>query len=240
MVYPKIVIMDLGNTIIDNIEIDFEKGSKYIYDTYCLPTSPWNILLEDIHSIFKNGYQKRNHDDFELHFHNYLRYIDSTIGFSKDVAYDKLEKEFIDHAFQKKIVEGVIPFLEEMKVHQVDIYILSNSSFSTKALWYELEKFQVSSYIKEVFSSADYILRKPNLLFFNVIVKKLKRLYPNTKTSEIWYIGNDYYFDVKGAYQAGLKSIWLNRKDEPNFENIPCLNISSYYQLIEELKKVSL
>ena len=233
---PKIIVMDLGSTIIDNYNISFVDGFKYIYDNYCLHNVSFESFHDDMNSIYINAFENRDNDDFEINFQNYLRYMDQVVGFKEDVSFDILEKEFIDHAFTSSLVDGVKEFLDFTAKLNIDIYILSNSCLTGKALKYELSRFGLDSYFKEVYSSADYLMRKPNTLFFNVITKYLKRKYKDLNLSEVWYIGNDYKYDVLGSYKAGLKSVWLNRNNETNIEKFPCIDATGYEFLINLLR----
>ena len=45
---PKVVVMDLGDTIINIKELDFYKGFRYIYDNYCKHDVSYKDLLEDL------------------------------------------------------------------------------------------------------------------------------------------------------------------------------------------------
>lgn len=234
---PKIIVMDLGGTIIDNYSIDFTEGFKYLYDNYFNHDVPFESLKEDIDDIYNRCYQKRNNDDFEINFHNYLRYVERTIGFNSNISLDKLEREFIDHAFKSTIVEGVDKFLKYIKSLGIDIYILSNSCFTKQALIYELSNVGLLDYFKDVFSSADYLMRKPNNLFFNIITKYFKRINRDINLNDIWYIGNEYKFDVFGSINAGLSSVWLNRLDEENTNNYDCLVVHSYAELVDYLRR---
>lgn len=236
---PLVIVMDLGNTILDHYEIDFYKGFLYIYDTYCLHDVSFDSLKKDIEIIYNEAYKKRDNDDFEVNFHNYLRYISKTVVFKENVDFYKLEQVFLKHAFKSSIVDGVKEFLEYVKKLNIDIYILSNSCFSSEGLKYELRNFGLLDYFKDVISSSEYILRKPNRLFFNVICKHLSNNYKNIDLKKVWYIGNDYNYDVVGAYNAGLKAVWLNRLNLPNIDQLPIMDVPSYYFLVDYLRRIN-
>ena len=79
-------------------------------------------------------------------------------------------------------------------------------------------------------------MRKPSEIFYRLIIKIIKRKYPNISLNDIWYIGNDYRCDVSGASSAGLTSVWLNRLNQKNFNNLNIIEVNSYFELIERLK----
>lgn len=234
MSLPKIVIMDLGNTIINNYRIDFARGLEYLYEHYSCQRIPLSEVLND-GMIIKAGYDNRHLNDLEINFHNYLRYLDQVVGFVEGTAYEQLEIEFINVAFEEALIDGVKDFLEYLKKHQIPVYVLSNSTFTKTGLLAELAKFDVLDYFQDVYSSADYLFRKPHPIFFKMLTKNIQEKY-QVKLSDLWYVGNDYYFDVQGSQNAGLKSVWLNVDAAPNSLNIPCIDVQNYQELIELLK----
>ncbi len=233
---PKIIVMDLGGTVIDNYDIRFYDGFKYIYDKYFLHDVSFKKVKKILDEIYSNVSKKRDKDDFEINFHNYLRYMIRLIGLKEEVSLEQIENDFIDHASTTKEVDGVKEFLDYATNLGIEIYILSNSMFTSNCLRYELEEVGLLHYFKDIYSSSEYLLRKPSNIFFNVITKYYPRVDKNINIQDIWYIGNDYKYDVYGSSKAGLKSIWLNREGEENTENYPCIEVHNYQELIEYLR----
>lgn len=233
---PKIVVMDMGGTLLDSKNVNFELGVRYLYDHYCHHNISYEELLEEYKLVCATCFKKRDHEDFELSFHHILNYIDKIIGFKNQVDYYQLEREFVDVTMPRKLVDDVEIFLREMKKQDIPVYVLSNSCFSSQELKHELEEFKVLEYFKDVFSSGDYIMRKPSIVFYHLITMMIKRNYPNVSLSDVWYIGNDYRCDIIGSSKAGLTSVWLNRLGQDNFENLDIINVSDYQELIKRME----
>lgn len=233
---PKIVVMDLGDTIIDIKELDFYKGFKHIYDNYCNHDVSYDELLEDLIYMQKVAFPARNNDDMEISFINYLRYIGQIVGYERNDDLYKLEEEFIRVAFNAPLMTNVLELLELLKELNIDIYVLSNSTFSTNGLKSQLKDLGILHYFKDVYSSCDYLLRKPNKMYFNVVKKPLLKRYNNVSSLDIWYIGNDYHFDVCGSINSGLTSVWYNAKKESNTKNLRCIDVSSYLELCDYIR----
>lgn len=236
---PKVVVMDLGGTILKNLSISFDSGLTYLYKHYCIHEMPLETLLKDNQLIWDCCYNKRDNDDFEINFHNYLNYIDKTIGFREKYDYYELEKNFIDQACIDEKIDNVENLLKIFKESSIDVYVLSNSCFSSYALSYQLEKQDLKKYIKGVFSSADYLMRKPNKLFFNVAFNYIKRQFKDLYSKDIWYIGNEYRYDMEGANLFNVTTIWLNENHQKPASNkkIVDLEIDNYQKLISYLLK---
>ena len=232
---PKIIVMDMGGTLLDSNDVNFELGVKYIYDNYCIHDTSYDALLEDYKLICESGFKKRDNDNFELNFHNALNYVDKVIGFNAEVDYYQIEKEFVDVTMPRILVDGVDLFLETTKKLQIPVYVLSNSCFSSEELKHELKEFKIENYFKDVLSSGDYLMRKPSEIFYRLIIKTIKRKYPDISLNDIWYIGNDYRCDVVGASSSGLTSVWLNRLNQKNINNLNIIEVNSYSALIKRL-----
>ena len=52
--------------------------------------------------------------------------------------------------------------------------------------------------------------------FFEMVVGEILERYPNCTREDIFFIGDTYKTDIVGAHNAGLKAIWINRKNEPD------------------------
>lgn len=233
---PKVVVMDLGDTIIDIKQLDFYRGFKYIYDHYCKHDISYEELLKDLDYIQKVAFPSRNNDDIEISFINYLRYIGQVVGYLEDYDLYKLEEEYIRVAFDCTLFDHLVAFLQLLKDKNIDVYVLSNSTFSTNGLKSQLNDFGLLGYFKDVYSSCDYILRKPNPMYFNVIKKPLMKQYSITNSNDIWYIGNDYHFDVKGSVRSGLTSVWFNVGHQTNVDSVKCIEVDSYSSLIRMIE----
>lgn len=237
MKHPKVIVMDLGGTIIDTVKVDFEKGLKTLYDKYTLKQVSYEEVLNQFNLIINESFKKRSNDDFEINFKNCLNYIDKVVGLIDNVDYEKLEYEFVDISMKRQLVDDVLLFLENVKRKNIPLFILSNSCFSTNELKHELCKFKINDYFVEVFSSADYLMRKPNKIIFDLVINYLKRNKYIKNPSEVWYIGNDYNIDMVGSNNASITGVWLNRLQNKNRENLNIISVNSYKTLIKILEE---
>ncbi|MEX0648703.1 MAG: HAD family hydrolase [Balneolaceae bacterium] len=88
-------------------------------------------------------------------------------------------------------------------------------------------------------------IKKPGLAFYKSFLKKLHRVDPSIKPTEVLYIGNDMLKDVFPAVSTGFKTALFAgdkrslkwRKDDPRCVNLePDLVITSFSQLIKCIK----
>ena len=76
-------------------------------------------------------------------------------------------------------------------------------------------------------SGCNYIFRKPNKRIFDLALEKAE-LQPD----EVWYIGDQYECDVKGALYAGLLPIWyIGAIDLPYTEDTNILTVKTWNEI---------
>ena len=79
-------------------------------------------------------------------------------------------------------------------------------------------------------------MRKPNKMYFNIVKAPLLKTYMSINSTDIWYIGNDYHFDVHGSNISGLTPVWINRHNDDNPLDINCINVSNYIELCDYIR----
>ncbi len=101
-----------------------------------------------------------------------------------------------------------------------------------------IEKTGVDQWFEFSVSAADVGQLKPHPEFFEVVLAKA-----GVTTDEILHIGDDQHHDIFGACQDGIRSVWLNRSNQPwlHAECEADVHISSLAELprvVEELGKL--
>jgi putative hydrolase of the HAD superfamily len=87
-------------------------------------------------------------------------------------------------------------------------------------------------YFSYIITSADYGIRKPHPLIFDMAVKKMQ-----LPKSDIWYVGDSIETDILGAINANLKTIWYNQLNvRPDIE-LKQIEIKELSQIESIIKK---
>ena len=73
-----------------------------------------------------------------------------------------------------------------------------------------IEKTGVAHWFEFSVSAAEVGHQKPHPLFFETMLNRA-----GLAASEVIHIGDDPYRDIQGAFDAGIRSIWLNRAGLP-------------------------
>jgi len=90
------------------------------------------------------------------------------------------------------------------------IYVASNSD--TKPLLEDFEKYSLP--VDKILTSEMLKMYKPHKKFFTEMLKKLK-----TRKDEILYVGDAIANDVIGPHRIGVRTVWINRKNQKRKQN---------------------
>ncbi len=76
-------------------------------------------------------------------------------------------------------------------------------------------------------------LRKPNKRIFDLALEKAE-----LKPSQVWYIGDQYECDIKGASNAGLFPVWYTGAiDTASPEDETILTVTSWKKLMKLMEE---
>ncbi len=130
------------------------------------------------------------------------------LGFNARYLMDVLEV-IAEERVQIGLIDGVRSLLEELHVLRMPMGVVSNSSFAGLVLERELERQEIRRFFRFVISSADYGLRKPDPLIFEVAVRRL-----GLEAAQVWFAGDNVGYDIVGAHEAGIFPVAFNPRKE--------------------------
>ena len=122
-------------------------------------------------------------------------------------------RKCVPDEYDNKLID-TLEYLRE----KYDLVVLTN--WFTVQQVKRLKNFGILKYFTKVYGT-DNILNKPNKEAFLEACKPYKK-------EECIFIGDSYEVDIKGAINAGLKAIHLNKRKN---NNEICINIDSLYEL---------
>ena len=86
-----------------------------------------------------------------------------------------------------------------------------------------------NNHFEFIIPTSDYLFRKPNKRIFDFALQRAE-----LKPEDVWYIGDQYEADVKGALGAGLMPVWYQGAiDLPFTADESVLTVQSWAQLCE-------
>jgi len=141
-----------------------------------------------------------------------LRIVSDAFGLRPRISPMESEWVFWQASLQVSLVDGVCDLLRDVEALGMPMGVVSNSSFAGRTLERELEIQGIRGYFRFVISSADYGVRKPDPLIFEVALRRL-----GMDSQRVWFAGDNVGYDVIGARQAGIFPVAFNpRKEIPD------------------------
>ena len=110
-----------------------------------------------------------------------------------------------------KLYDGVHELFEAIRSHGGKIYLLSNAQrIFTEP---EIRMLGIYDEFEYVMISSDEGCAKPDRMFYERMMKKF-----SMKPEETIMIGNDYITDIRGSYEAGIDSLYLDTDISPDIK----------------------
>ena len=107
-----------------------------------------------------------------------------------------------------RLYDGVIELLENLKIKNKKIYLLSNAQRIFTL--YEMRILGIDKYFDNIYFSSDYKMCKPDKNFFQRLISD-----NNLDVSKSIMIGNDPVCDINGAEQLGMDTLYIKSNLSP-------------------------
>ncbi len=135
---------------------------------------------------------------------------------------------------QIEVISGVTNTLRNLQKHYT-LCVATNAGISDTALMRKaLERGGIESYFSFYYSSKDLGYSKPDIHFFEEILKK-----SGFVSDKAVMIGNDYSKDIIGAKQVGLKTILFNELKTPGNYKYADIVISCFEETISAIDELN-
>lgn len=226
----KAVFFDLDNTLLDHSKTEME-AKKEIYKMYRKIFK--DVTFEDFHE----AYVKHNNRLWDLlteekitkEYLRLHRVKDSleelNLNSEKSLEISCKYIEIYSQGFH--LIEGAIEVLEELK-NEFQLGIITNGFDEVQKI--KLEKTGLAKYFQSVVCSEDVGKMKPHPSIFDFAVKSL-----NSKTDESIYIGDNYLTDIVGGKDFGMKTVYLNPKNNVVKDSVADFEIKDIKEVLSIL-----
>lgn len=200
---------------------------------------PW----EEVHAYAKDFLDQyyRSHSLYEISASSMHELICARFGIELDCSYEQTADETLDYLDPKPVI-NIQKLLSFLNAREIPYYVVSNTIYSAHKTKEVIERVLSPYKFPVVIASKDYGVKKPNPLFFQAAVAKVKE-----NIQESVYLGDAFYQDVYGSYNAGFaSSVWVNWKGKdqavirshfPEIGEVPHFEIHDYAELVERLEK---
>jgi len=225
---PEAVLFDLWGTLLNSVAFDPQQGHAAVLAT-C--ENPRGVSIEDVMDlggrVISATVPREEESALEFTQAGLLRMVADAFELRPRLAPEESEWVFWRASLQADLVDGVAELLREMQVLGMPMGVVSNSSFAGPTLERELGRQGIREFFRFVISSADYGVRKPDPLIFEVALRRL-----GLEATRVWFAGDNVGYDIVGARQAGIFPVAFNPRTRIPEEVGEHAVISSWSQLI--------
>jgi putative hydrolase of the HAD superfamily len=203
---PKAILFDYGETLVKEVRYDNRAATQFLltHATNWAPSLSLETILERADRISKEVSARRDETGVETPWPALTRLIYDYYGIEFDQPLEELELPFWNASAVTSPMPAVAEALNEFERDGIPMGIVSNSAFRSDVLRAEIDKHSLGRFMSVMIVSAEYSVRKPNPLLFEIAAARL-----GVAAEDIWFVGDRRDTDVAGARAAGMTTVWF-------------------------------
>ena len=233
MKIPKMILFDYGQTLIAEQKFDGLKGTEAVLqyakrNKYHLSAEQVQAKANEINQEFGRFDPEKRHI-FQIEIPNtmFTPYLYDSQGIEIALSNSEIDTVFWNAAAPGMPTAGIKDFLEYLKNKGIRTGVISNISYASSVVAERINRLLPENSFEFIITSSNYIFRKPNKRIFDLALEKA-----GLEPDEVWYIGDQYECDVKGALNAGLLPIWyIGAIDLPYTEDKNILTVKTWNEI---------
>ena len=222
------MLFDYGGTLVEEVSYDPRAGMELLLQnlTYRPRSLRVDAIVARTERVTREVAARRDELGLETPWPALTRLIYDYFHLHFDKPLDDLELAFWDASVVTRPMPGAAKVLRELAARAIPLGVVSNSSFRAGVIRLELAKHHLAEPISEIVASAEYAVRKPNPLLFEIGASRL-----DIAPSDIWFVGDRLDTDVAGAKAAGMTAAWLAPPNAAS-DASPDLTVTSLDELL--------
>lgn len=189
------VLFDLDNTLINRKQA-FEKFSNMFVDHYVVALNPSekNEIIQYIIEADRDGYRSKKELYEELLNH---------LQWKKETTLEELLEYWFSEFFKCTIVmDGAMEVIHFLRNRGLKLGLITNGSAHSQNA--KIDYAGIRDLFDVVVISDEVQVKKPDRRIFDIALDRL-----GVQPEASFYVGDHPLNDVKGAGEAGLRTIWL-------------------------------
>lgn len=233
MITPKMILFDYGQTLVAERKFDGVKGTEAVLryaakNKYHLSAEQVQAKANEINREFgRFDPEKRHLFQIEIPNTMFTPYLYESQGIEIALSNSEIDTVFWNAAAPGTPTKGIEDFLEYLKRKNIRTGVISNISYAPSAVAERINRLLPKNAFEFIITSSNFIFRKPNKRIFDLALEKA-----GMRADEVWYIGDQYECDVKGALNAGMLPVWyIGAIDLPCAEDESILTINDWDEL---------
>ncbi len=241
MKLPEMILFDYGQTLVNEQEFDGVKGTEAVlkYATgnkHCLTAEQIQMEAAAInHELGRFDPMRKHLVEIEVPNTMFSPYIYESQGIEIPLSTSEIDKIFWDAASPGVATDGMREFLCFLKTSGIRTGVISNISYAQEIVADRINSLLPENEFEFILTSSHYIFRKPHRRIFELALEKA-----DLKAEDVWYIGDQWECDIKGAAGVGITPIWyLGATDVPQEkQQKDVYTITEWWELQEKLEEL--
>lgn len=201
------ILFDFGQTLIDEISFNWEKGLEGI--AALLNITAQKEAFFAISKELELLYFERDESIFEIDNRKLFKLNLHLLNIYPTASDEEIELAFWQHACHLQVFDNLAYFLTLLKEKNFNLGVISNCSSSSKSIEFELKKQNIAHFFDLVISSSDYQIKKPSKYIYQIALK-----YFGIQPEQALFIGDKIETDMIGANNAGIKGLLFDPKNK--------------------------
>ena len=170
----------------------------------------------------------------EVKFEDVHRLVHQLNGLEFNKSYHELESIFINNAYSLTPHPHAVKLLNYLKQNGFRIGLLSNTILKRATVEAILSKHFNGISFDPLILSSEVVFKKPHPQIYSYLLSRL-----NVKASEVYFVGDNFEYDVKGPVMAGMFSFFYNHSGVKIKEEINnYLEIKTLDEIINHLEGI--
>lgn len=206
---PKMILFDYGQTLVNEQKFDGIRGTEAVlqYAT----KNKYNLSAEQIQSEANRINQElgrfdpatRHLTQVEVPNVMFSPYLYESQGIEVPLSTEEIDKILWDAAAPGVPTEGIGHFLEFLTEKGIRTGVVSNISYAQTVVANRIQEMIPDHEFEFILTSSQYVFRKPHERIFRLALEKA-----DLPAEDVWYIGDQFECDIKGAAAVGMTSVW--------------------------------
>lgn len=230
---PKMILFDYGQTLVAEQKFDGVRGTRAVlqYAT----KNKYNLSAEQVQEHANEINRELGRlDPVERHLMQveipntmFTPYLYESVGIELSFQNGEIDRVFWDAASPGKPTDGIEAFLDFLEQKGIRTGVISNITYDQKVVSERIDRLIPNHEFEFILATSGYLFRKPSPHIFELALEKA-----DLCAEDVWYIGDNYLCDIKGALGAGLFPVWyIGALDLPYTEDPEILTVSSWEEL---------
>lgn len=243
MKLPEMILFDYGQTLVNEQKFDGIKGTEAVLK-YAVKNK-YNLTAEQIqheadiinHELGRFDVSLKHLCQTEIPNTMFTPYLYESQGIEIPLRIEEIDKIFWDAASPGVPTDGIESFLIFLRENKIRTGVISNIAYAQSIVSGRINTLLPGNGFEFIITSSNYIFRKPHSRIFGLALEKA-----GLHAESVWYVGDNYECDIKGAADAGITPVWYTGADGNTNTNIvhnDVFTIKKWDELEDRLKELA-